>query len=155
MGEVLGPIDGVAIKVSQTEDVVAWCVVPLEQRETKDRTSRVESDVAALRAVMAAGSAKVEEVLREVAGLTVQLSGYCSKGSQNLTNPEQELSNLKEEMRAMKANVTKAAKDIDVAEQRWAVARQMWAREGETGGRREAIAPSRGKLKEDFVNMEL
>jgi hypothetical protein len=41
--------------------------------ETKDRTSRVESDVAGLRIAMTDGSAKIEEVWREVAGLKVRL----------------------------------------------------------------------------------
>jgi hypothetical protein len=57
---------------------------PLEQAvlglaEAKDRMSRVESDVAGLRAVMADGSAKVEEVRREVAGLKAAFSDWRAK----------------------------------------------------------------------------
>jgi chromosome segregation ATPase len=58
------------MKLGQTEEAVEWHVGALEQAvmglaETKDRTSRVESDVASLRTMMADGSAKVEEAWRE------------------------------------------------------------------------------------------
>jgi hypothetical protein len=64
---VLGRIHGVAIQVSRTKDPVERRVGRLEQAalglaETKDRTSLVESGVAGLRAEMADGSAKVEQV---------------------------------------------------------------------------------------------
>jgi hypothetical protein len=48
-----------------------WAAVGLA--ETKDRTSRVESCVAGLRA------AKAEEVPRKVAGLEAELSDCCPK----------------------------------------------------------------------------
>jgi hypothetical protein len=53
------------IKLNQTEEAVEQRVRPLGQTvmglvETKDRTYRVESDVAGLRAVMADGNAKAE-----------------------------------------------------------------------------------------------
>jgi septal ring factor EnvC (AmiA/AmiB activator) len=74
---------------------------------------------------MADGSAKVEDVRREVASLKVHLSDRCSKLNRNLTNLERELMKLKEEMRAMRAN---AAKSIDAAaEQHRAVARDWWS----------------------------
>jgi predicted nucleic acid-binding Zn-ribbon protein len=51
----------------------------LELAEVKNRTHRVESDVAGLRAAMADDSAKVEDVQREVSGLKAQLSDSGSK----------------------------------------------------------------------------
>jgi predicted nucleic acid-binding Zn-ribbon protein len=69
--------------------------------ETKDRTSRVESDVAGLREAMADGSAKVEEVRREVVGVKAQLWDCCPKVKHDLANLERELAKLKEEMREL------------------------------------------------------
>jgi chromosome segregation ATPase len=90
-------------KMNQTEEAVERRVGPLERAalglaETKDRISRVESDVAGLRAAMADGSAKPEEVRREVAGQKAQLSNYCPKVKNDLANLERELATLKEEM---------------------------------------------------------
>jgi cell division protein FtsB len=95
MGEVRRQIEGVTIKLSETHTAV-------ERTETKDRTSRVESDVAGLRAAMADWSAKVEEVRREVPRLKVQLSDCCPKVKRDLTNLEQEVAKLKEETGAMR-----------------------------------------------------
>jgi hypothetical protein len=68
--------------------------------EMKDRMSRVESVVTGLRAAMADNGAKVEEVRREVAGVTAQLSDCCLKLKNDIRNLEQELATLKEEMRS-------------------------------------------------------
>jgi hypothetical protein len=67
--------------------------------EMKDRTARVESDVAGLRAGMTDGSAKVEELGREVVGLKARPSNCCLKVKKDMTNLERELGILKEEMR--------------------------------------------------------
>jgi chromosome segregation ATPase len=93
-------------EMNQTEEAVGLRVGPLEQAAlglagTTDRTSRVESDVAGLREGMADGSAKVEEVRREVAGLNAQLSDDCPNLNQDLRNLERELATLKEEMREL------------------------------------------------------
>jgi hypothetical protein len=106
MAELLGPIDGAAIKLSQTEVAVGWRVGLLERAalglmETKDRTSQGESDVAGLRAAMADGSVKFEMVQRKVAGLKVGLSDCCLKVNQDLAKLGHELAKLKEEIRAM------------------------------------------------------
>jgi hypothetical protein len=102
MADEIGPIDGVAMKSSQTEDPVEWCVGPLELAalglaETKDRTSWVESDVAGLWATMAEGSTKIEEV----GGMKVQLSDCCSKVKKDLVNLEEDFAKLKDEMREL------------------------------------------------------
>jgi cell division protein FtsB len=83
-------------------DIVEVFVAPRERAalglaETKDRTSRVESDVAGLRAAMADVSAKVKEVRREVADLKAHLSVYCPKLKRDFTNLARELANMKEE----------------------------------------------------------
>jgi hypothetical protein len=67
MGKMWRQIESVTIKLSRTDDAVEWRVGPLERVETKDRTSRFESDVTRLRAVMADRIVKVVEVRREVA----------------------------------------------------------------------------------------
>jgi hypothetical protein len=89
--------------MNQTEETVERRVGPLEQAalglaEAKVHTSRVESGLAGLRAVMTDGSAKVEEVQREVAGLKAQASD-CPKVNQDLTNLARELATLKEKKR--------------------------------------------------------
>jgi hypothetical protein len=99
MGKVRRQIEGVMINLSETDEAVEWAALGLA--ESKDRTSRAESVVAGLRAAMADGSAKVEEVRRKVAGLKAELSGCCPKVNQHLTNLEQELAKLKEEIRTM------------------------------------------------------
>jgi hypothetical protein len=76
--------------------------VALGLAETKDRTIRVESTVAALEAAMADVSAKVEDVRREVVGLRAELSDRCPKVKKDLTNLEPELAKLKEEMSGMR-----------------------------------------------------
>jgi hypothetical protein len=106
MGEVQSQVEGVAIKLGEMEAIVERRVgllerAVLELAETKDRTSRLESDVADLRAAMAEGDVKVEEVRQEVWGLTTELSDCCPKVNQNLTNLERELAKLKEEVRTM------------------------------------------------------
>jgi chromosome segregation ATPase len=93
--------------MNRTEEAVERRVGPLEHAvlglaETTDRTSRVESDLAGLRAAMADGSAKVEEVPGEVAGWKAQLSHCCPKVNQDLTNLARELAALKEEMRELR-----------------------------------------------------
>jgi chromosome segregation ATPase len=93
-------------QMNQTEEAVEQRVGPLEPTtlglaEVKDRTSRVESDVAGLRVTMADNSAKVEEVQREVAGLKAQLSDCCPKVNQDLTNLARELATLREEIREL------------------------------------------------------
>jgi hypothetical protein len=67
MREVPGQIEGVSINLSETEEVFETWVGLLERAvlelvKTNDRTSRVESSVAGLRATMMDRSAKVEEV---------------------------------------------------------------------------------------------
>jgi chromosome segregation ATPase len=94
--------------MNQTEEPLERRVGPLEQAalglaETKERTSRIESDVTSLRVAMADGNAKLEEVRREVAGQKAQLSDCCPKVKKDLTDLQQELATLKEEMRATKA----------------------------------------------------
>jgi hypothetical protein len=69
MAAVRSPIDGVAIKLSQTDDAVERRVRPPERAvlglaEMQDRMSRVESDIAGLRAAMAAGDARELVVFR-------------------------------------------------------------------------------------------
>jgi hypothetical protein len=90
---------------------IVWCEfrsgyiverAAFELAETKDRTTRVESDVAGLRAAMADGNTKVEEVRREAAGLKAELSDCCPKVNKDLTSLERELAKLKEEIRAMR-----------------------------------------------------
>jgi hypothetical protein len=93
--------------MNQTEEAVERWVGPLTRAvlglvETKDRTSRVESDVAGLRAVMADGGSKAEEVRREVAGQTAQFSNCCPKVKHDLANLEREPATLKEEMRELR-----------------------------------------------------
>jgi myosin heavy subunit len=102
MGEVLPQIEGLAIKLSQSEEALEPRVGPLERAETKDRTSRVESVAAGLRAAMADCRAKVEDVRREVAGLKAQLSDCCQKVNRDFTNLERELTMPKEEMRELR-----------------------------------------------------
>jgi hypothetical protein len=51
---------------------------------------------------MADGSARVEEVRREVVGLKAELPDCCPKAKKDLANLEHELAKLIEEMRAMK-----------------------------------------------------
>jgi cell division protein FtsB len=87
------------IKLNETEEIVEH--VTLGLAGIKDRTSRVESDVAGLRAAMAHGSAKVEKVRQEVARLKAELSVCWPKVNQDLTNLEQELAKLKEEIRTL------------------------------------------------------
>jgi chromosome segregation ATPase len=99
-------IDGVMIKLSQSQDTMERRVGPRKQAalglaEMKDRTSRVESDVTGLRAAMADGSTKVEEVRRAVARLKAHVSD-CPKVNQELANLEGELATLKEEMRELR-----------------------------------------------------
>jgi chromosome segregation ATPase len=94
-------------QMNDTEEAAERPVRPLEQAvlglaEAKDRTSRVESDLAGLRAAMADDSEKVEEVRREVAGVKAQLSDYCPRVNQDLTNLARELATLKEEMRELR-----------------------------------------------------
>jgi hypothetical protein len=65
--EVLNQTEGVCIHLNETEaDVEPWVGLSeraaLEVMDTKDWTSRVESDIAGLRTAMADGSVKVEEV---------------------------------------------------------------------------------------------
>jgi hypothetical protein len=79
MGEMLDQTEGVSINSSETEEVLeSWLDVleraALELTETKAWTSRVESDVADVRTVMANGSAKTEEVRAEVVGLKAEFS---------------------------------------------------------------------------------
>jgi predicted nucleic acid-binding Zn-ribbon protein len=71
----------------------------LRLAEMKDRTSRFESDVTSLRAAMAGGGVKVEEVRQEVASLKAQPSDWPMV-KKAMTNLEQELAKLREEMRA-------------------------------------------------------
>jgi hypothetical protein len=73
----------------------------LELTEAKDWISLVKSGVAGLWAAMADGSAKVEKVQQEVAGLKVQFSGCCSRPKKNMANMEQEFWELKEEKREL------------------------------------------------------
>jgi hypothetical protein len=80
--------------------------------KTKDRASRVESDVAGLRAAMADNSAKVEEVRWEVAGLRAQLFDCCLKVKKDLMNLEPDLAKLKV---GMKGTRPKAKPSADVA----------------------------------------
>jgi DNA repair exonuclease SbcCD ATPase subunit len=92
------------IKMSQMKAVVARRALQrgqaaLGRPETKDRTSWTEPHIAGLRTAIADGSAKVEEVRREAAGLIAQPWDCCPKVNQDLTNPEQELAKLKEGMR--------------------------------------------------------
>jgi hypothetical protein len=79
----------------------------LGRSETKDRTSWAQPNIVGLRTPIADGSAKVEEVRREIAGLIAQPLDCCPKVNQDLTNPEQELAKLKEGMRGFR--VLKAA----------------------------------------------
>jgi uncharacterized protein YhaN len=79
MGKVRRQIEGVMIQFNQTEDAVEPRVGPLERAalglaKTTDRKSWVESEVVGLRAAMADGSAKAEEVRRGVAGLKAEFS---------------------------------------------------------------------------------
>jgi chromosome segregation ATPase len=90
-------------QINQINEVVERRIEPLEQTafglaETKDRTSRVESDVTGLRVAMGDRGTKVEEVRREVAGLKAQLSAW-SKVKKEMRNLQQEFAKLKEEMR--------------------------------------------------------
>jgi hypothetical protein len=67
MGRVLGQIESVNINVFATKEAIAPWIGLLERAaseptETKDCTTRVESNVARLRTVMADGNAKVEQV---------------------------------------------------------------------------------------------
>jgi hypothetical protein len=67
MAEVLVQTENVGINLSDTERVFEpwvdlWERAAVELAETKDWTSRVESDVARLRTSMAKRNAKVEEV---------------------------------------------------------------------------------------------
>jgi hypothetical protein len=71
-------------QTSQAEEVVERQVRPLEQAvlglaDTTDRPSQTESDVLAMRAAMADGNAKVEEIRREVMDLKVQLLECCRR----------------------------------------------------------------------------
>jgi hypothetical protein len=82
-------------------------VRPLERAalglaKTTDRTSWVESEVVGLRAAMADGSAKAEEVRRGIAGLKAEISDCCPKVAKDLPNRERELAKLKEEIITMK-----------------------------------------------------
>jgi hypothetical protein len=65
-------IEGGMIKLSGTEEAVERAALGLA--ETKDQTSRVESDVAGLRAAMVDGGARVEEVRQKNARLKAELS---------------------------------------------------------------------------------
>jgi hypothetical protein len=71
----------------------------LELAETKDQTSRIESDVTGLRAAMTDGGAKGEEIEREVAGLKAQFSNCCPIMKNDITNLDQKLAKLKDEMK--------------------------------------------------------
>jgi hypothetical protein len=65
---------------------------------------------------MADGSAKVEEVQREVVGLKAEFSNCCLKMNQDLTNLEEELAELKEEIMAMRPKPELLAQPVaDVA----------------------------------------
>jgi hypothetical protein len=65
---------------------------------------------------MANGSAKVEELRREVAGLRAQLSDCFPKMNESLTDVERELAKLKEEMRATRLKAVSLARPaVDVA----------------------------------------
>jgi hypothetical protein len=87
------------VRFCQAEKAVEQRVGPLGLVETSGHTSRIESDVAGLRAGIADDSVKVEEVRREVAGLKAQFSDCFPKVNLGLTNLERELGKLKEEMR--------------------------------------------------------
>jgi chromosome segregation ATPase len=92
------------VKWTQMKDAVERRVLQrgqaaLGRPETKDRTSLAEPHVAGLRTAGAHGSAKVEAVQQEVAGLKAELSDCCPKVKKDLTNPEQELAKLKKGMR--------------------------------------------------------
>jgi hypothetical protein len=97
---VLHQIEGVTIKLSETKEVVERAALGLA--ETKDRTSRVESDLASLRAAIADDRRKVEQVRREVVGVKAELSDCCPKVKKDLANLEQEVAKLKGEIRAMR-----------------------------------------------------
>jgi predicted nucleic acid-binding Zn-ribbon protein len=73
-------------EISHTEETAEQTTLRLE--ETKDRISRIESDVAGLRAAMTNSSAKIEEVQRDVASQKAQPFDCWSKVKQNVTNPE-------------------------------------------------------------------
>jgi chromosome segregation ATPase len=62
--------------------------------ETKDRTTRIESDVTSWQAAMADGSAKLEEVRREVAGQKAQLSDCCPKLKKDSADLQRKLAKL-------------------------------------------------------------
>jgi hypothetical protein len=90
-----------------TEEAVERRVGPLERAalglaEATDRTSRVESDVAGLRAAMERANANIEDVQRGGANAKMQLSDWRPKVDQALTNLEQEVAKLKEEIERMK-----------------------------------------------------
>jgi hypothetical protein len=107
MGEVRRQIEAVTVKLSGTEDAVERRVGPLGRAvlglaETRDGTSRIESDVTRLRVAITDGSATVEAVRREVAGLKAELSDRCPKMKKDLANLEQGFTKLKEDFKAMR-----------------------------------------------------
>jgi uncharacterized coiled-coil DUF342 family protein len=153
--EVPPQIDGITTMLIEIEETVWRRVGPLDRAEAKDLASRVESEVADLRA-MADGSSRIEEVRREAAGLKAELSDCRPKVNRDLTKLERQLAKVKEEMGAVRPHATMPATDIDLAaEHPRAVAREMRAPESEIGGLREAIGASRAKLMEDLVRIEL
>jgi regulator of replication initiation timing len=90
--------------------------------QTEGRISRVESNIGGLRAAMADGGAKVEEIRREVAGLKAQLSDCCPK-----VNMEQKLANLKGEINAMKEKQAPLVEEVGTLKEQL---RQMAAKPG-------------------------
>jgi chromosome segregation ATPase len=94
------------------------CPWPLPGKE-KAKTLHVHirsKQKSGLRAAMAAGSAKVEEVQREVAGLKAQASDR-PKVNQDLTNLARELATLKEEMRELQLQKAAMADQLQRHEQ--------------------------------------
>jgi hypothetical protein len=89
MGKQQRQIEDVIIKVRETEEAVERRVGPLERAglglaETKDQTTRIEFDVAGLRAAMADDTRNVGEVQREVTGLKAELWDCCPKVKKDL-----------------------------------------------------------------------
>jgi hypothetical protein len=107
MEEVLGQTEDVNIILSEiAEGVEPWIGllewVALELAETKDWTSRVESEVAGLRTAMVDGSAKVKEVHREVVSLKAGNLDCRLEAKKDLPKLEQELAKVKQQIRTMK-----------------------------------------------------
>jgi chromosome segregation ATPase len=87
-------------QMNQTEEALKSAALGLA--ETKDRKSRVQSDVVGLREGMADDNATVEEVQRQVAGLKAQVSECRPNVKKDLANLEPELAKLKEEMQKLR-----------------------------------------------------